>query len=173
MFQNILRSKGEVERFKFNHIIDKMTKLEQKERYASFNDISQAISEGVISEIDFSRIEKDMYKKFADALVGHILYYNDKYDPINDIDIILNKLGTLIRSSSLETFIQDNSQLIKCFIKGSYRYNDKCDIEVQHVKNFYQLMVKLDPYKQKIVLDNIQTRLGGITINITDDDLPF
>ncbi|GAA0135255.1 hypothetical protein YSY43_20950 [Paenibacillus sp. YSY-4.3] len=173
LFQNILRDKGEVGRFKFNHILDKMTKLEPYERYASFNDISQAISEGVISEIDFSEKEKDTYKKFADALVGHISYYNDKYEPINDIDIILNKLGTLIRSSSLETFIQDNSQLIRCFIKGSYAYNKRCDIEVQHVKDFYQLLVGLDPYKQKIVLDNIQTRLGGVKINITDDDLPF
>ncbi|SEL55669.1 serine/threonine protein kinase [Paenibacillus sp. cl141a] len=173
LFQNILRAKGELERFKFNHILDKMTKLEQYERYASFNDISQAISEGVISEIDFSGTEKDTYKKFADALVSHISYYNDKYEPINDIDSILNKLGTLIRSSSLEAFIQDNSQLIRCFIKGSYVYNKRCDIEVQHVKNFYQLLVRLDPYKQKIVLDNIQTRLGGVKINITDDDLPF
>lgn len=173
MFQNILRSKGEVERFKFNHIIEIMTKLEPNERYASFNNISQAISEGVLSEINFSGTEKETYKKFADALVGHISYYNDKYEPINDIDSILNKLGTLIRSSSLETFIQDNSQLIRCFIKGSYTYNKRCDIEVQHVKNFYQLLVRLDPYKQKIVLDNIQTRLGGVKINITDDDLPF
>ncbi|GIP56148.1 protein kinase family protein [Paenibacillus vini] len=173
LFQNILREKGEVERFKFNHILDKMTKLEQYERYGSFKDISQAISEGVISEIDFSRTEKDTYKNFADALVDHISYYNDKYEPINDIESILNKLGTLIRSSSLETFIQDNSQLIRCFIKGSYVYKSKCDIEVQHVKKFYQLLVRLDPYKQKIVLDNIQTRLSGVKINISDDDLPF
>lgn len=173
MFQNILRSKGEVERFKFNHIIEIMTKLEPNERYASFNNISQAISEGVLSEINFSGAEKDTYKKFADALVGHITYYNDKYEAINDIDSILNKLGTLIRSSSLETFIQDNAQLIRCFIKGNYTYNKRCDIEVQRVRNFYQLLVRLDPYKQKIVLDNIQTRLGGVKININDDDLPF
>lgn len=173
MFQNILRSKGNLEQFKFNHILEIMTKLEPNERYASFNNISQAISQGVLSEINFSGMEKDTYKKFADALVSHISYYHDKYEPINDIDNILNKLGSLIRSSSLETFIQDNAQLIRCFIKGNYTYNKKCDIEVQYVKNFYQLMVRLDPYKQKIVLDNIQTRLGGIKIDINDDDLPF
>jgi serine/threonine-protein kinase len=118
-------------------------------------------------------MEKGTYMKFADALVGRISYFNNKYEPINDIDIILNKLGTLIRSSSLETFIQDNSQLIKCFIKGSFAYNKRCEIEVQHVKNFYQLLVRLDQYKQKIVLDNIQTRLGSIKVNINIDDLPF
>ncbi|MEO2211036.1 protein kinase family protein [Paenibacillus amylolyticus] len=173
LFQNILRDKGEMGSFKFNHIIEIMTKLDPNERYTSFNNISQAISEGVLSEINFSFTEKDTYKKFADALVSHISHYNDKYDPINDIDSILNKLGALIRSSSLETFIQDNSQLIRCFIKGSYAYIKRCDIEVQHVKNFYQLLVGLDAYKKKIVLDNIQTRLGGVKINITDDDLPF
>ncbi|MEK4433304.1 protein kinase family protein [Paenibacillus sp. FSL K6-2862] len=173
LFYNILRDKGYAKQFKFNYIIDKMIKLEPHERYTSFNDISQAISQGVISEIDFSRIEKETYKKFADALVDHIYYYNDKNEPINDIDYILNRLGSLIRSSSLETFIQNNSQLIRCFVKGSFGFNEKCDIMVQHVKDFYQLLVRLDPYKQKIVLDNIQTRLSSIAINITDDDLPF
>ncbi|MNW31019.1 Serine/threonine-protein kinase PrkC [compost metagenome] len=175
MFQNILRSKGAVERFKFNHIIEIMTKVEPHERYTSFKNISQAISEGVLGEINFSAKEKETYKMFADALVGHISYFSNKYDPINDIDSILNKLGALIRSSSLETFIQDNSQLIECFIKGNYAYSTRCDIGVQHVKNFYQLLAKLDSYKQKIVLDNIQTRLGGVKINIeiNDDELPF
>lgn len=41
-----------------------------------------------------------------------------------------------------------------------------------HVKDFYRFLVELQPYKQKIVLDNIYTRLGRIKV-IVDDDLPF
>lgn len=172
LFQNILRNTGEEAGFKFNYILDKMIKIDPSERYISFNEISQVISAGVISEINFSRTEKEAYKNFADALVSHIAHFNDKYDPINDIDITLNRLGAVIRNSSLETFIQDNAQLIRCFIKGSYSFSRKCDINVNHVKDFYQLLVKLEPYKQKIVLDNIHTRLAGIKI-VVADDLPF
>lgn len=153
-----------------------MIKIDPSERYASFNDISQTISEGVISEISFSRQEKNAYRNFADALISHISYFNEQYELINDIDIILNKLGILIRNSSLETTIQDNSQLINCFVRANYNYNEKRDIDVVCVKDFYQLLARLDPYKQKIVIDNIQNRLIGInifTINISDDDLPF
>ncbi|MFD1887000.1 protein kinase family protein [Paenibacillus wenxiniae] len=175
LFQNILVERGLVERFKLYHIIETMTKLDPDKRYASFHNISQAISQGVLSEIDFTISEKTTYQNFADALVDHISYFRDKYDPINDIDIVLNRLGALIRSSSLETFIQDNSQFIKCFIKSAFAYKSSQDIQVKHIKSFYQLLASLDSYKQKIVLDNIQTRLGNIDIsyNINEDDLPF
>nr|WP_254075532.1 protein kinase family protein [Paenibacillus tritici] len=172
LFQNILRDLGKETDFKFNYIVDKMIKINPTERFKSFNEISQFISAGIISEINFSRIEKESYKHFADALVSHISYYNDKYDPINDIDVILSRLGVLIRNSSLETYIQDNSQLVRCFIKGGYGFDSKRDINVSHVKDFYQLIVRLEPYKQKIVLDNLYTRLASINV-IIDDGLPF
>lgn len=172
LFQNVLSTKCIEAQFKFNYILEKMVRIDPSERYRSFNDISQDISIGVLSEINFSKMEKETYKNFADSLVSHIAHYNEKYEPINDVDIILNRLGTLIRSSSLEIYIQDNAQLIRCFIKGSYSFSRKCDIHVSHVKDFYQLLVKLDPYRQKIVIDNIHTRLSGIKI-VVDDDLPF
>ncbi|OMD77807.1 MULTISPECIES: protein kinase family protein [Paenibacillus] len=172
LFQSILREKSKKENFKFDYIVNKMIKIDPSDRYGSFNEISQVISAGVMSEINFSNKEKETYKHFADALVSHISNYYDKYDPINDIEITLNKLGTLIRNSSLEIFVQDNAQLIRCFIKGGYSFNKKCDISVNHVKDFYHFLLRLEPYKQKIVLDNIHTRLASIKI-IIDDDLPF
>jgi len=170
LFQNILGE--EISDFKFNYIIDKMIKIDPSSRYSSFNEISRVISNGVISEIDFTKKEKEVYGLFADALASHILHYNEKYVPVQDISITINKLDALIRNSSLEIFIQDNAQLIRCFISGNYSFNSKCDIQVSHVKGFYQLLVGLPSYKQKIVLDNIYTRLARIK-TIVDDGLPF
>lgn len=176
LFQNLLKIKKAEKQFKFYYILEKMTRIDPSERYYSFNDISQVIAEGVISEISFSNREKENYKNFADALVGHISHYNEKYDLINDIDVILNRLGALIRNNSLETFIQDNAQLINCFVKGNYAYRSKNDINVRHIKDFYKLLAGLDPYKQKIVIDNLHNRLVRVTVlpfEIVDDDLPF
>jgi len=170
LFQYILGEK--LSEFKYNYIIDKMIKLESNNRYGSFNEVSRDISAGVISEVDFTKKEKEVYGLFADALASHILHYQDKYEPIQDIETTLNKLGALIRNSSLETYIQDNAQLIRGFIKGNYSFNSKNDIQVSYVKDFYRFLVELPSYKQKIVLDNIYTRLGRIKV-IVDDGLPF
>lgn len=170
LFQKILSDK--LSEFKYNYVIDKMIKLEPSNRYSSFNEVSRDISAGVLSEVDFTKKEKEVYGLFADALVSHIIHYNDKYEPIHDIETTLNKLAVLIRNSSLETYIQDNAQLIRCFIKGGYSFHSKCDIPVAYVKDFYKFLVGLPPYKQKIVLDNIYTRLSRIKV-LVDDDLPF
>ncbi|WPS88319.1 protein kinase family protein [Brevibacillus halotolerans] len=170
LFQNVLADK--LSDFKYNYIINKMISIDPLERYSSFNEISRVISNGVISEIDFTKKEKEVYVLFADALAGHILHYNDKYIPIQDIGITISKLDALIRNSSLETHVQDNAQLIRCFITGNCTFNSKRDIQVSHVKDFYKFLVGLPSYKQKIVLDNIYTRLATIKVKV-DDDLPF
>lgn len=173
LFQSVLGAG--ITEFKFNYIIDKMIRLDPSSRYSSFSEISRVISNGVIGEIDFTQKEKDVYVNFADALIGCIACYNGKYVPIQDTGTTITRLVTLIRNSSLENFIQDKSQLVRCFINGSYveRYRYE-GIPVSHVKDFYLFLVQLPSYKQKIVLDNIYTRLSKIDVRFDDDEeLPF
>jgi serine/threonine protein kinase len=172
LFSNIVSK--ESSDFKFGYIIEKMIKIDPRERYSTFNEIVVEISKGVLGEINFNSKEKEVYIKFANALSLHITKYKAKYDPVNDLNISISKLAILIRNSSLESYIQDNSQLIRCFINGGFTYNSKIDIEFSTVVEFYQLLQRLVPNKQKIVLDNIYTRLAKIKIDvIDDDDLPF
>ncbi|WP_049867545.1 protein kinase family protein [Paenibacillus sp. D9] len=171
LFQNILGD--ELGQFKFRHIIEKMIKVNPEERFQSFNIVSQEISKGVLGEIDFSEKDKGIYQRFAEALCWRITSYIDKYEPINDTGTTLSRLSAVIRSSSLEEHVQDNSQLIRCFIKGAYTYKNKVDIEVVYVIEFYQLLQSLSQNKQKIVFDNIYTRLAKIKVVTEEDDLPF
>lgn len=159
--------------FNFEHIIEKMIQLDPKNRYKSFHDISIDISKGVLGEINFTEEEKEIYRKFANTLSAAIRYYISEYDPIRDDNEILNNLANLIRRSSLENSIQDNSLLINCFIKGGYNYSTRVDIEVSIISDFYRLLDSLSPYKKKIVLDNIDARLSTIKVEIIEDDLPF
>ncbi|CAM4495113.1 protein kinase family protein [Paenibacillus typhae] len=57
LFQSILRDRIKKDNFKFDYIVDKMTKIDPCDRYGSFNEISQVISAGVMSEINFSNLE--------------------------------------------------------------------------------------------------------------------
>ena len=85
----------------------------------------------------------------------------------------LNKLATIIRNSSLESHIQNNSQLIQCFINGGFGYNTKSNIDVKNVIDFYDLVTRLPSSKQEILFNNIYNRLSTIKIKVEDDDLPF
>ncbi|PFK46730.1 serine/threonine protein kinase [Priestia megaterium] len=170
LFNNIIG--GDLDSFKFKYIIDKMIQLNPRERYASFRDISVDISQGVLT-INFTEEEKRLYRDFAQILSEYIVSHSGRYEPVNDSNLILSRLSTLIRNSSLETYIQDNSKLIKCFVNSGYTYMPKNDIPLSKIINFYQLFQQLAPHKQKIVLDNIDMRLSKKKVEISLEDLPF
>lgn len=160
--------------FEFRHIIEKMTKINPSQRYNSFVEVRRDISNGVLGQINFTEDEKKVYQTFASDLSYLINYYLDKYNPINNISVTLSKLACLIRSSSLENLIQDNQQLIDCFIAGGYNYKTQQIVKVQNVINFYSLVTSLSPNKQKILFDNIYNRLSTIEIYVEEyDELPF
>lgn len=162
-----------MDNFSFHHIIEKMTKINPGQRYASFSEIASDISAGVLGQIDFSEPEKVKYRNFAIELASHINCYLEKYSPINNISTTLIKLAELIRHSALEAYVQDNSELIGCFISGGCKYNPRQDIEVQTVVDFYGLVTSLAPAKQKILFDNIYNRLSTIRVEEIDNELPF
>ena len=170
LFKNLLGS--EFEEFEFHYVLDKMIKIKTDQRYKSFSEVSKAISTGILSELNFTESEKNDYQLFANDLSSHINYYINKYLPINDLNRTMNCLASLIKDSSLEQYIQANNRLISCFIGGPFNYNAKSDIEVECVKRFYALLGMLPPPKQKIVLDNIYTRLSKIKV-VSEYDIPF
>lgn len=159
--------------FNFFPIIEKMTKIDPDQRYHSFTEIENDISAGIFGEIDFTSEQKSIYRKFAEELTNHISHYSEEYSPINNIPQTLAKLAELIRNSALEVSIQNNSYLIDCFINNGYSYKTRKDIELQTVIDFYSLVTSLSQVKQKILFDNIYTRLATIPVQISDDELPF
>ena len=171
LFKQILRTKDC--EFRFQHIIEKMTKLNPAERYASFMDVRKDITSGILSEIDFAENEKVIYLQFANVQSDHINHFLDKYSPISDNALILSKMSEIIRNSSLELYLQDNSKLISCFVSSKYNYNARKDIEMQIIIDFYRLIASSEKAKQQIILDNIFTRLSSIKVKTVDDDLPF
>lgn len=168
--------KDGIETFRYNHILEKMIKISPNERYMSFHEIANDISEGILSEINFTDKEKQCYRDFADDLTYHIFEFYDKYTPITDISIILSGLSELIRVSSLEEVLQDNSSLISCFVSNGYRFDVSKEIEIMHIIEFYKLVTSLSANKRKIIFDNLFKRLSKVKIiprNLDDFELPF
>lgn len=158
----------------FKHIIDKMTQLDPEKRYTNFRDVLVDISQGVLA-IEFTEEEKDLYLNLAEILSNYIVSHTNSYSPIEEPDIVMTQLSKLIKNSSLEEYIQDNKELINCFINNDYTYKSTNDIPISIISDFYKLLQGLGSDKQKIVLDNINIRLSkiDIKIDIDDDDLPF
>lgn len=171
LFRHLL--KDEMNDFRFNHIIEKMVKINPNQRYDSFSSIIADISAGILSEIDFSESQKSCYRIFVQLFSSHINYFISKRSIKNDISQIISDLAVVIRTSSLEEYIQDNKKLIECFITGKYNYKSSKDIPVRVVIDFYDLITSLDSGKRRILFDNVYNRLSAIAVNVEDDDLPF
>lgn len=169
LFQRLIKSDMD---FRFSHIIENMVKISPKHRYDSFSEVSKSISEGLLGEISFTEIDKEIYRNFANKLCKHINWHIDRYTPVKEINETIISLANLIRDSALEEFIQDNTRLIHCFIKNGFNYAAKTDIPVKCIIDFHQFLKQLNSKKQKIVLDNIYTRLSKINIK-SEEELPF
>ena len=164
---------NDVEHFDYHQIIMKMIEKNPEQRYENFKQISDEIINGVLIETSFSDGEKQIYRDFADALTSHISNYKNNYKPINDIASTLSKLAEVIRSSSLEEYLQNNGNLISCFISGSFKYRQRKDIEIETIIAFYRMITRLQPEKQIILMNNIYTRLANIQIINDEDIIPF
>lgn len=172
LFEKLLKNKNAVGEFNYNYILEKMIDVEPEKRYCSFEKIYSDITEGIFGEIDFSEQEKEIYMSFAEELTNHISKFYEKCIPIENMETIISNLADVIKKNSLEKYIQKNSDLINCFVENNYTYNTRCNIEVLMVKKFYRFLIGLPKNKQKNVMDNINTRLSKIKVEVLDD-LPF
>ena len=75
----------------------------------------------------------------------------------------------------LEEYIQNVAELLRVFMSHSYTYYINRSIEVQTVKDFYQLLLSLSQRKQQILLDNLHNRLSTLQTHPPQDidDVPF
>lgn len=159
--------------FKFKHIIEKMVKLNPNERYKTFLDVSSEISQGVIGEINFTESQKNIFRAFADNLVIVLKKHINSFEFIDDITQIISDLDDVIRTNALEANIQGNEDLMVCFIKNGFTYSNKFLISTESVIEFYRLLISLDSFKQKIIIDNFRMRLSKIKVEYDDEMLPF
>lgn len=171
LFKELL--KDNYEDFKYKQIIEKMIEYKRENRVNSFKEITNLISNLNIISNNFTDLEKDIYNKFADALINSINKFHNEFKPNTNEDSIKKGLEELLSSSLLEHTIQNNSRLISVFISNGYNYKKKSEINVDTVKKFYEMFKGNPKMKQKIIIDNLVMRLETIKVDAIYDDLPF
>lgn len=174
LFEYILESKNvNAEFFNYFNIINKMTEYQVKDRYQTFEDVYNDISNGIFSELDFSDEEKKIYRDFSDSIFEKISEYSSEYNPITSVEKIIENIANILRKNSLEIYIQNNADLIQCFLDNGFTYNKRTNIEKEKVENFYKWLISLPKNKQINVIENINTKLSNIKVKKEYDDLPF
>jgi serine/threonine-protein kinase len=152
-----------------------MTKNDCEKRIDSFFNIKREIITDESIGIDFSGDDKDKYLRFVSCLsdIYSKIHIQSKYN--SDINKIINDLEDVYRNSMLETYMQNNNSIAKCFIKGNYSYYANKAIEVELIKDFLTFIKSASVDKQKIILNNLWQRLDNVEreIPVEEDDLPF
>lgn len=169
---------NDVQSFQFNNILNKMCQRNLVDRYSNFKEVSSDITKGVLLDLNFTDDEKYIYQNLADYLSIIIKKFKNNFDPISDPAIVISKLEKVLKSNALEYYIQNHEDLINVFLNNNYTYVKNTNIKVEEVKDFYEMLVYSELDKKNIILENLETKLSNIPIelddfDIDDDELPF
>lgn len=163
--------------FLYNEILKKMLEYSPDNRYKNYKQIQEDISNDLLSQISFSDSDRELYQNFADDLHNSISKFITNPTFINDLEKIRTSLEKIVRISSLEKYVQNNNDVISCFVETGYRYKTKKTIETEHLIGFYRLLVNSIESRKKIIIDSIIARLRSIPIEIEsaydEEELPF
>ncbi|MGM8908907.1 protein kinase family protein [Psychrobacter sp. 1U1] len=171
LFEEIIHT-NQLSTFKYSNILNQMTQTDYSYRTDTFFDIEREIIDATILQEPISDYEKDIYKTFANGLEESLVSINDTAIYATDISEIVRNIGTLYKNSILEDYIQNNSSLIKCFIRGSFSYNGGENLEVDAIFKFHKFLSNSSKEKQKIIMNHVWHRLDRIR-RVIDVDIPF
>jgi serine/threonine-protein kinase len=171
LFCRLLRASQKEQFFSYSHILNKMKAYNPKDRYKSFSEVKE-----VISNRDFENItdeDRRIYRSFTGSLYSSIGKFSCTPRFEDDISKVINKLGDILSKNYLEEVIQNNSDLISIFVLTDYSYYGSNIITTESLKNFYNWFRGLDQKKQKWVLDHLAYKLGQNEVETIDEELPF
>lgn len=168
-----------VDGFDYASIVEQMTKTNPDVRFQSFSEVREAMGSAILRGNLFDEEQKRVFQRFADELSRKISHFSGEMSLMTDPETVTKKLEALLEKSILETFIQDNGLLINCFVRSSYSYLIKKDVDVDTVRDFYSLFVSQPSSSQALILQSLAVRLGQIKVvvnasdTIYDEDIPF
>lgn len=174
LFEEIIHENN-LENFGYPEILRNMTEVDPESRINSFFEIERKIIGGNYSGIEFTRDELSSYSAFANHISNLFTQIENSSSYVRDPIIILNSLEEAYQNSMLESFVQNNVTIARCFIQGQYYYSKAKNINVSHLKYFVKLFKSVSPDKRKIILNNLWQRLDAVKRyeHVEEDDLPF
>lgn len=177
LFEKII-IENEIEQFHYKELLSKMIPKDPNNRLESFNACYKLVLDQKSLDLNFNDFELETYRKFSNILFNLIskIEYSTKF--IKDTDQIIKSLEELHKNTMLEEYLYDKSKLSKCFLNGTYYYNNNQYITIYttQINEFLQLLKNCSKDKRNIIMNNLETRIDAIERyfpEIDEDDIPF
>ena len=170
LFEEIIHI-NELNSFNYSDILNRMIGINSSNRISSFFDVEREIIDATVLQEPINDYEKDIYQAFASGLKYSIVHVDMSASYVTETSEIIRNLGILYKNSMLEDFIQNNGSLVKCFIKGGFKYRTAETLEVDTVSKFHKFLSESSKEKQKIIINHVWQRLDKA--KRFDDDIPF
>src|SRR5690606_18428999 len=141
--------------FNYSDILNRMIGINPSNRISSFFDVEREIIDATVLQEPINDYEKDIYQAFASGLKYSIVHVDMSASYVTETSEIIRNLGILYKNSMLEDFIQNNGSLVKCFIKGGFKYRTAETLEVDTVSKFHKFLSESSKEKQKIIINHV------------------
>lgn len=158
----------------YMNILNKMASVKRENRYQSFAEVKQAISQKKFLTLEISYEDKVIYRNFANSIAGALVVFLEKPKFCLKPHDFSKSLDIVIKNNLLENEIQKVEDLVSCIAESGFRYHSNRHISVDDVVAFRNWFVGLDEDSQILILRNISYKLSKIKVEQTlEDDIPF
>ena len=173
LFKKII-IENRIESFQYNKLLNSMCQMNPLNRIGSFKEIYRKILNNRFIEIKFDEEEIKHYRDFSKALFDIISKVENGTKYYSDINIIHKNIDDLYKRVMLEEYLPSNSELIQCFINGSYYFSRKLTFSTHLVKSFLLLLQSCSPEKKNIIFSNLHSKLDSVErYEIKEEEIPF
>ena len=142
-------------------------------RYESFEEVKKAIGKYDFINMEISQEDKNTYQAFADLVFKALKSFTHEQKFNHDVNVFIATLENALRDNLFEDYIQNNADVISSVVIGGYKYDDTVGISCSVVVNFLNWFKSSTPESQKLILNNIITKLSNIKIIEKELDVPF
>lgn len=160
--------------FSYQDILEKMMKKSRCDRYNSFMEIKDAINKHDLVNMNVTSADKETYQYFANSLYNCLQSFSGERKFNSDISIFISTIDRCLANNMFEYEIQNPSDLLKSIIISGFSYLPNYRIETADVKKFIDWFKNSTEQSQKLIINNLITKLSKIPIVYNDfGDVPF
>ena len=159
--------------FSYKDILYKMMEKQPQNRFESFTAVKEAIGKHDFINMDISDEDKEIYQAFTNDVYQTISSYMEEPQFITDITTFSSRLKSALTLNLFESFIQDNSDIVRSVVTSGYRYKNGINISVETVQKFLDWFSASTPQSQILILNNFISKISSIRVVKPEPDLPF
>ncbi len=166
---------NQINNFVYKEYIHLMINKDYYLREDSFQLIQNAMRNKLFCEMKFSKEERKIYLSFAKSISEALSYIYDSCSYETDANKIIQQLDSVYKKNMLEDYIQKNTSVLSCFLKGNYSYKTLQKFNIDELKAFIDWFKSCHTDKRNIILANLISRLDAMErcSDENSDDLPF